>query len=152
MDMSLSKLQEIVRQEGLACYSPWGRKEVDTTEWPNNNNLRWWEVPLLECGIHILTSFARENIWKEQLYHGETTLRVRWLAFTSTPCWEYLLSIWFGNNGTLLLCSSSSTSITSVSSWENKKSTFNWGFSIKYSTNVPQNYQGHQKHESLLKA
>ena len=31
-DMSLSKLQELVRQGGLACYSPWGRKELDTTE------------------------------------------------------------------------------------------------------------------------
>ena len=29
MDMSLSKLQELV---SLACCSPWGHKEVDTTE------------------------------------------------------------------------------------------------------------------------
>ena len=26
-------------QEGLACCSPWGRKELDTTELLNNNNL-----------------------------------------------------------------------------------------------------------------
>ena len=34
MDMSLSKLQEMVkdRQGSLACCSPWGRKESDTTE------------------------------------------------------------------------------------------------------------------------
>ena len=33
MDMSLSKLQEMVRDRGgLACCSPWGRKESDTTE------------------------------------------------------------------------------------------------------------------------
>ena len=32
MDMSLSKLQELVMQGGLACFSPWGRKELDTTE------------------------------------------------------------------------------------------------------------------------
>ena len=33
MDMSLSKLREIGDgQEGLACCSPWGRKESDTTE------------------------------------------------------------------------------------------------------------------------
>ena len=25
-------------QGGLACCSPWGRKESDTTERPNNNN------------------------------------------------------------------------------------------------------------------
>ena len=34
VDISLSKLREIVSegQEGLACYSPWGCKESDTTE------------------------------------------------------------------------------------------------------------------------
>ena len=32
MDMSLSKLQELNGQGGLACYSPWGHKESDTTE------------------------------------------------------------------------------------------------------------------------
>ena len=26
------------RQGSLACYSPWGHKESDTTEWLNNNN------------------------------------------------------------------------------------------------------------------
>ena len=33
MDMSLSKLQELVTdRESLACYSPWGHKELNTTE------------------------------------------------------------------------------------------------------------------------
>ena len=32
MDMSLSKLQELVMDRGLACCSSWGRKESDTTE------------------------------------------------------------------------------------------------------------------------
>ena len=33
MDMSLSKLQELVMDKGgLTCCSPWGRKESDTTE------------------------------------------------------------------------------------------------------------------------
>ena len=33
MDMSLSKLQELVKdKEGLACCSPWGGQESDTTE------------------------------------------------------------------------------------------------------------------------
>ena len=31
MDMSLSKLQELVRQGGLVCCNSWGRKESDTT-------------------------------------------------------------------------------------------------------------------------
>ena len=34
MDMSLSKLQEM--EGSLACCSPWGRKETDTTEQLNN--------------------------------------------------------------------------------------------------------------------
>ena len=33
MDMSLSQLQEVGDGQGsLACCSPWGRKELDTTE------------------------------------------------------------------------------------------------------------------------
>ena len=36
MDMSLSKLRELVMDKGgLACCSPWGRKESDMTEWLN---------------------------------------------------------------------------------------------------------------------
>ena len=32
MDMSLSKFCELVMDGGLACYSLWGCKELDTTE------------------------------------------------------------------------------------------------------------------------
>ena len=33
MDMSLSKLQEMVKDRGsLACFSPWGCKESDVTQ------------------------------------------------------------------------------------------------------------------------
>ena len=40
MDMSLSKLQEIVKEgEGsLEFYKSMSRKELDTTEWLNNNS------------------------------------------------------------------------------------------------------------------
>ena len=39
MDRSLSKLWETGEgQESLACCSPWGHKESDTTEHLNNNN------------------------------------------------------------------------------------------------------------------
>ena len=37
MDMSLSKLQETVKDGSLACSSPWGRKELDMPEQLNNN-------------------------------------------------------------------------------------------------------------------
>ena len=39
MDMSLSKLREMEEQGSLECFSPWGRKESDTTERLNNNNI-----------------------------------------------------------------------------------------------------------------
>ena len=32
MDMSLSKLHEILKDREAGCCSPWGRKELDTTE------------------------------------------------------------------------------------------------------------------------
>ena len=38
MDMSLSKLWEIVKNQGsLACCSPWDQKGLGTTEWLNNS-------------------------------------------------------------------------------------------------------------------
>ena len=44
MYVSLSKLQEMVKEKGsLACCSPWGRKELDTTERLNNNSQ--WVFP-----------------------------------------------------------------------------------------------------------
>ena len=39
MNMNLSKLWEIVKdREAWQCCSPWGHKELDMTEWLNNNN------------------------------------------------------------------------------------------------------------------
>ena len=32
MDMNLDKLWQMVRDRSLACCSPWGRKELDTTK------------------------------------------------------------------------------------------------------------------------
>ena len=42
MYVSLSKLQEMVKEKGsLACCSPWGRKESDTTEQLNWTDVHW---------------------------------------------------------------------------------------------------------------
>ena len=48
MDMSLSKLQEIVKDsEGSLAYcTPWVHKELDTTELLNNNS---WKNHSFEC-------------------------------------------------------------------------------------------------------
>ena len=46
MDMSLSKLEVGDGQGGLACYSPWGHKELDMTEQLNLTELKslFWEL------------------------------------------------------------------------------------------------------------
>ena len=56
-DLSLSKLQEIVKDKdgSLACYSPSGHKELDMTEWLNNNN------------PNNIFSLSCPNKWQEQM-------------------------------------------------------------------------------------
>ena len=39
MDMNLDKLWQMVRDRSLACCSPWGRKELDTTRRLHNNTV-----------------------------------------------------------------------------------------------------------------
>ena len=48
MDMSLSKLQELVMDRGLACCRPWGRKESDMTE-----QLNWAEWKARRSGASL---------------------------------------------------------------------------------------------------
>ena len=42
MDTNSGKLREMVRQESLACCSPRGSKESDTTRQLNSNTQRDW--------------------------------------------------------------------------------------------------------------
>ena len=60
MDMSLSKPQELVMDReawGLACCSPWGRKESDTTE-----QLNWTELNCTDVEYHLICK-ERELYW-----------------------------------------------------------------------------------------
>ena len=58
MDLSLSKLQEMVMNKGiLRCCSPWGCKESDRTEWLNNNNNTFFLVRI-RCDEYLCTSFC----------------------------------------------------------------------------------------------
>ena len=61
MDMSVSKLREMVMDEGAwrAC-SPWGRIEPDTTERLNRNSF----VP--QCGIKTWCEVMRAKCQTEQ--------------------------------------------------------------------------------------
>ena len=57
MDMSLSKLWELVMdRESLACCSPWGCQELDTTEQLDNN----WKPQKIEM---LLTYSPTEMSW-----------------------------------------------------------------------------------------
>ena len=62
MGISLSKVREL-GQGGLACYSPWGRKELDTTE-PLSN----W----IECFIVYMyhSFFIRSSVDGQHLYEN----------------------------------------------------------------------------------
>ena len=61
MDMSLSKLWEIVKDRGGWCsVSPWGQKESNTTYWLNKNNSK--------CLFHILINNLRQ-VFKQEGRH-----------------------------------------------------------------------------------
>ena len=45
MDMSLSKLWETVKDREGSCAPSWSHKELDTTEWLNNNNILYISCP-----------------------------------------------------------------------------------------------------------
>ena len=69
MDMSLSKLQELDDgQGGLACCSPWARKELDMTE-----QLNWtepWEISRLSRTLWTEILFSNLAVTK-QLLHAQ---------------------------------------------------------------------------------
>ena len=60
MDMSLSKLQSWWRTGGLACCSPWGRKELDMTE-----QLNWTESLIInsEGAIYFIQCASFIHAW-----------------------------------------------------------------------------------------
>ena len=65
-------------QGGLACYSPWGRKELDTTERLNWIELNWGShpLPILYMVAHILfsTKLGCNKILKLEMYNFTSSL------------------------------------------------------------------------------
>ena len=58
MDVSLSKLQETVKDGSLVCCSPRGRKESDTTERLNNNPCEQPRPSNLSSQNHAVSVFS----------------------------------------------------------------------------------------------
>ena len=62
MDMSLSKLQELMMDRGsLACCNPWGRKESDT-----NEQLNWTEHP--QANTYLFSVITGQSTFSRDLY------------------------------------------------------------------------------------
>ena len=57
MDRSLSRLQELHGQGSLACCRPWGRRELDTTEWLNWRQVEGSLQNLCQIPIPQITRF-----------------------------------------------------------------------------------------------
>ena len=80
MDTSLSKLRELVGS--LACCSPWGHKELNTTEWTELSWMRlwirwvililvefgWFQLNLLLC--HLQNKSVALMVRRTQLYRA----------------------------------------------------------------------------------
>ena len=71
MDMNLSELCELVDgQGGLACCSPWGRKEPDTTEqlnWTDNDlKFKVQNRSYVQTNLIILKPYTHKLKWRKK--------------------------------------------------------------------------------------
>ena len=104
-DMDLGGLQELVMEGSLACYGPWGRKELDMTDW-----LNWWSggvpsdlsTPLLFFNRKISQMqlgrlHKAELTWASRLIICDIRNRIPWsVDHNECNIFEYnLKSCWF---------------------------------------------------------
>ena len=88
MDMSLSKLQKDGEGQGsLACCSPWGRKESDTTERLNNNKFLMFSLHL--CLPLKVYYFYNRKYFSTSVYIGLRLLIVSPLFFLLGQCGSF---------------------------------------------------------------
>ena len=81
-------------QGSLACYSPWGHKELDTTEQLNNNNSGWARILRL-CNLYkeLPLGFQKVNLH----------IRFSWLSNLQLPVFKPDLHL-RTTKGTALVC------------------------------------------------
>ena len=87
MDMNLGRLPRVGDgQGGLACCSPWGRKESDTTEQLN------WNRFLLSCSF--LYQGAEITIWKRSCDTNISSAAIHGVAKSQTQLSDWSDLIW----------------------------------------------------------
>ena len=72
MDLSLSKLRVGDGQGGLACCSPWGRKELDMPERLNKNKYVSMCVYMYICVCAFTGIETYEDIYSQSLLFSES--------------------------------------------------------------------------------
>ena len=92
IDMSLSKLWELVIDGGLECYSPWGCKESNMTEWLHFTSLHvHWVCDAIQPSHPLSSPFPSAfNVSQHQGLSNESVLHIRWpkywsFSFNSSP-------------------------------------------------------------------
>ena len=120
MDMSLSKLQVGDGQGSLACYSPWGRKESDTTEplnWTDEELQQYvsCEVPDVQAGsrngrgtrdqianIRWIIEKARE--FQKNIYFCFIDYTKAFDCVDNNKLWKILQKMWIPDHLTWEMC------------------------------------------------
>ena len=106
MDMSLSKFWELVmdREAFLACCSPWGHKESDTTELLNWTDWNWTQNKTCQGGqahsnriyqYQILISVWNPHEWAWGSIHRLYMFNVFFFSNRFLIIWKFLDSIFF---------------------------------------------------------
>ena len=95
------------RHRSLACYSPWGQKESDTTEWLNNDKRGEQLIEFSEAGktrisrktcchrAKVLSSVSERT---KELAHKEFSLAISWRCPISKEKWilrKCISSYWY---------------------------------------------------------
>ena len=120
MDMSLSKLQVGDGQGSLACYSPWGRKESDTTEplnWTDEELQQYvsCELPDVQAGsrngrgsrdqianIRWIIEKARE--FQKNIYFCFIDYTKAFDCVDNNKLWKILQKMWIPDHLTWEMC------------------------------------------------